>query len=210
MSNPYQKEKTKKNILSGITTPLKTKKSVQNSAIETGKDLVIGVIGGGIIGAALGRASLVTGLIVTGIGHYMESKITSTIGFGMMASSGLPTPKKENLSGKSLGTIEEAKERVSNFNESLKQKLFLDKLPILSKKSDKTTQKSGDAVEKTNEEMGALGDSREHEKLLDQLEKEIEESATSFASATENDSVSGTNDGITSDNPSEEMIDPLI
>jgi hypothetical protein len=63
LKNSYQKGKQKKNFFSGLTQDLETKHDIKNSAIETVKDVVVGVIGGGAVGAAIGRASLAVGAL---------------------------------------------------------------------------------------------------------------------------------------------------
>ena len=93
--NQYQKRSRKKSLLGEIVETQETKGDVKGSLIETGKDLVIGVIGGGIVGALIGKTSLLIGAAVTGIGHYANNRLASIFGFGMMASNGFQPKKME-------------------------------------------------------------------------------------------------------------------
>ena len=82
--NSYKKAAVKKE-LSG-TSSGSTGAKVKDAATELGKDLVVGVIGGGVAGAVLGRLSFIVGAAVSGVGHYAKSRIASALGLGMMAS----------------------------------------------------------------------------------------------------------------------------
>jgi len=74
--NSYEKNAKKKAILSGTlgtasdkTLPMKerAKKSIIPALVNTAS-----AIGGGFAGAAMGRLSFLTGLVVTGAGEIME------------------------------------------------------------------------------------------------------------------------------------------
>jgi hypothetical protein len=108
-------------------TKLETKGSVKNSAIETMKDLVVGVVGGGLAGAAVGKPSLLVGLGTSLIGHYAGSPIATSFGLGMMASGGYQIGTAA-VNGTGLSGIEEAKERMKAFGENFKKQLYLDKI----------------------------------------------------------------------------------
>jgi hypothetical protein len=82
--NSYHKAALKKE-LSG-TGDGSTGEKVKDAATELGKDIVVGVIGGGVAGAALGRLSFIVGAAVSGVGHFAKSRIASALGLGMMAS----------------------------------------------------------------------------------------------------------------------------
>ena len=115
-----------------MSTGLDTKGNVKNTLLETGKDLLVGVIGGGLIGAAIGRPSLGVGALVTGIGHYANNKLATIFGIGMMASNGFQKSKGVN----GLEGMDGVKERLQAYKETFSEKLFLDKLT--SKKSQAT------------------------------------------------------------------------
>ncbi len=105
---------------------------VKNSVIQTGKDLLIGVIGGGIAGAVIGKPSLLIGAGVTGYGHYANKPTVTTFGIGMMAASGFNTGTNA-ANGIEGFSKEEVKARLLNFKDSISSKLFLDK--IIKKKT---------------------------------------------------------------------------
>ena len=52
--NRYVQNAKKKTFMQHMSTGLDTKGNVKNTVLETGKDLLVGVIGGGLIGAAIG------------------------------------------------------------------------------------------------------------------------------------------------------------
>ena len=165
--NRYYKKSRKKGFLNGITGQLHAKGNVKHTALETGKDLIIGVVGGGLLGAAFGRTSLVVGLITTGMGHYTGSKLAQSVGIGMMASNGFQ--RSGAVSG--LEGLDGIKERLQAYKDSFSEKLFLDK--ILKRKGvggfgdvQYFTYPSGEM----NGELAAL----------DNIENQIAESAMQF------------------------------
>ncbi len=122
--NRYQQKANKKHFLSGMNEGLPTKGNVKNTLLETGKDILIGVLGGGLIGAAIGRPSLLVGIVTTGAGHYTGNKLVQLIGVGMMASNGFQ--KSSTVSG--LEGMDGIKERLKAYRESFSEKLYLDKI----------------------------------------------------------------------------------
>jgi hypothetical protein len=132
--NLYQEQRRKRSFLNGITAELPTKNNAKHSALETGKDLLIGVVGGGLAGAAIGKPSLLVGLIVTGLGHYADNRLATTFGLGLMASSGFTKSVGINGTG-----VEGVKERVMAFKDSMMEKTYLDK--IIKPKSKETSVK---------------------------------------------------------------------
>lgn len=174
--NHYERQAKKKSLLGSITKDLDTKGDVKNSALETLKDIVVGVIGGGVVGAAIGRASLAIGAVVTGIGHYTKSRLASIFGVGMMASGGFQ--KQESVSGtESTSMMDGMKERVKGFKDSLTQRLFLDKILKSKKDSTESTNGMGEVQylvypgNKENElEMNAL----------ERIERQVAESGEEF------------------------------
>ena len=129
-NNRYKKQAKKKGFMQHISTGLDTKGNVKNTLLETGKDLLVGVIGGGVIGAAIGRASLGIGAVVTGAGHYANNKMATIFGIGMMASNGFQRGKA--VSG--LDGLDGVQERLQAYKETFSEKFFLDK--ITAKKTD--------------------------------------------------------------------------
>ena len=185
--NSYEQEAQKKSLLGAITQDLETKGDMKNSAIETLKDVVIGVVAGGVAGSAIGRASLI-GAAVTGLGHYYKSRLASVFGVGMMAANGFQqsgeqmkgTPK-EGLEG----VLEGAKERVMNFKDTFQQKLYLDKV-LKSKQTEEKkegTNGVGEVQYFTYPENKELGESTTKEldlTALDRIEKQVAESGAEF------------------------------
>lgn len=173
--NSYAKAAKKKSLLGSITKTLDTKGDHKNSAIETGKDLVAGVLGGGLIGAALGRASLAVGAVVTYIGHYTKSRLASVFGLGMMASG---TQSKSGVDGTDdKNMLEGAQERVLAFKDGIQQKLFLDKV-LKGKKKESGKKEEGKSDVGEVEYYDSTG-----EKLSEAIEKELLKSADSFSNS---------------------------
>jgi hypothetical protein len=187
--NSLERAAQKKSLLGEITADLETKGDLKNTAIETLKDVVVGVVAGGVAGSAIGRASLIIGAAVSGVGHYYKSRLASIFGVGMMAANGFQqsdsqmkgTPK-EGLEG----ALEGAKERMMNFKESFSQKLYLDKIlkSKEQKKEEATTKGVGEVQYFTypeNKELGA-GETKELDlSALDKLERQVAESGASFS-----------------------------
>jgi hypothetical protein len=191
--NSYERAAQKRSLLGEITADLETKGDLKNTGIETLKDVVIGVVAGGVAGSAIGRASLIIGAAVTGIGHYYKSRLASVFGVGMMAANGFqqtPTQLKGTPKEGLEGTLEGAKERVMNFKETFGQKLFLDKI-IKSKeekKEDTTTKGVGEVQYFTYPENKELGESTATEldlTALDRLEKQVVKSGDEFSKKQE-------------------------
>ena len=128
--NSYAK-KAEQEHFKALTGHLDTKGSIKNTLIETGKDLVIGVIGGGLLGSAIGKPSLLIGIGVAGAGHYMGSRLLTLAGIGMMAANGF---QSKTVNGPDETTIDGIKDRVSAFKDTFSEKLYLDK--FLKKKTD--------------------------------------------------------------------------
>ena len=166
--NRYQKQAKKKHFLSGMNEGLPTKGDAKNTMLETGKDILIGVLGGGLIGAAIGKPSMIVGIITTGAGHYTGNKLVQILGIGMMAANGFQ--KSTTVSG--LEGLDGVKERLQDYKESMKDKFYLDK--IMKKKAG-TTSGIGELQYFTypdtmNGELAALND----------IEQQIAESAMQF------------------------------
>jgi hypothetical protein len=186
--NSYEQKAKKQSLLGSITQDLETKGDAKNSAIEMVKDVVVGVVAGGVAGSAIGRASLIIGAAVTGLGHYYKSRLASVFGVGMMAASGFQKTD-EQMKGTEKegfgGVVDGAKERVMNFKDSFSQKLFLDKV-LKSKKTDEkkeSTNGVGEVQYFTYPENKELGENTTEEldlTALDRIEKQVAESGNSF------------------------------
>ena len=130
----------RKRALHGTEVAKTTGEKVKNSVVQTGKDLLIGVIGGGIAGAVIGKSSLLIGAGVTGYGHFAQKPMISTFGIGMMAASGFnaganPTNGVDGFSKEDITA------RIKSFKDSFTSKLFLDK--IIKKKTDEAANGVG-------------------------------------------------------------------
>jgi len=122
--NRYKQEAKKRHFLSGMNEGLPTKGNTKNTVLETGKDILVGVLGGGLIGAIIGKPSLPVGIITTGVGHYTGNKLVQILGIGIMSASGFQ--KSGTVSG--LEGMEGMKERLQAYKETLQEKFYLDKI----------------------------------------------------------------------------------
>ncbi|QHS60825.1 hypothetical protein [Chitinophaga agri] len=120
--NRYQKAATKQATLAKLSSRLDTKGDIKHSAMETGKDLLIGVLGGGLVAALIGKPAFLVGLGVTGIGHFAGNTLASTFGLGMMAGGNIVGGSISGVDG-----LDGAKERVQAFKDSMLQRTYLDK-----------------------------------------------------------------------------------
>ncbi len=180
--NAYFKKAQKKQVLEG-TTAEQTKGDLKRSALETGRDMLVGAIGGGMAGAILGRSSLLVGIAVTGVGHYMGSNGAAAFGVGMMASGGYQAVAGA-LNGREQEGFEGVKERMAAFREEFKRKLFLDKILKSKKKSppEEGIKGVGEVQYYTYPNEKELEGIEGHLSALDQIEKQVEESAKTFES----------------------------
>jgi hypothetical protein len=122
--NQYKSNARKKNFLKGMNEELPTKGNVKNTVLETGKDLLVAVLGGGLIGSAIGRPSLAIGLVTTGTGHYMQNRLLTLLGIGIMAANGFQKSKAVN----GLEGLDGVKDRLMAYKENFSEKLYLDKI----------------------------------------------------------------------------------
>lgn len=178
MSKKKNKKSSKKNQsnVMTLTQPLETKGNGKNTAIETLKDIAVGVIGGGLAGAAIGKPSLLTGIGTSLVGHYAGVPLMTSFGFGMMASGTyqLATGSVNGLSG-----MNGVKERMKLFGDSLKQRLYLDKIIKPKKKEDEGANGMGSVqyfkypnTENKELDMGSLDNiEREIARLGEQYER---------------------------------------
>lgn len=177
-NNQYQSRARKKSFLSGLATPLPTEKNIGNSVIETGKDLLIGVIGGGLLGSAIGRPSLLVGLAVTVGGHYFKNSTVSVLGVGMMAANGFQNGAAVNGPEKPMDAV---KNRINTFGNNFKQKVYLDK--VLKSKSSSTSKAAMQGLENV-QYFNYPTDSAISGELdfsgLDEVERQLSYSANEF------------------------------
>jgi hypothetical protein len=194
MSNTESKhaKNARKAKILALATKLETKGDVKHSAIETVKDLVVGVVGGGLAGAAVGKPSLLVGLGTTMIGHYAGSSLATSFGLGMMASGGYQIGAGA-VSGTGLSGIEEAKERMKAFGANIKERFYLDK--IIKPKAEEGTNGLGKVQyfkypQQKNQSLDMAA--------LDHIESQIAESGKQYEqklSGAYSDDVSGFEEG---------------
>jgi hypothetical protein len=153
---------------------LPTKGNVKNTALETLKDLVVGVVAGGLAGAAIGKPSLIVGLGVTGAGHYFDQRLATIFGLGMMAAGGYQTVGLKGLDG-----LDGAKERVMAFKDTLTEKLYIDKIIKKNAAAGATTSGFGELQYFNYDQMSGTADLSEMNgelAALNNIERQIEES----------------------------------
>ncbi len=188
-----KKQSPKKAAAFSLTKEMPTKNNLKNSVAESLKDLVVGAVGGGLAGAAIGKPSLIIGLGTSLIGHYMGSPLATNFGLGMMASGGYQIG-----SGAVSGTatpegLEGAKERVKDFGANLKQRFYLDKIlpPKAAAAKEESTNGMGNVQYFNYPSQTTEGvDKGIDMSALDNLEKEIAKSGEQF----QQKQVSGTYD----------------
>lgn len=109
------------------------------------RDITIGVIGGGLASAILGRYSFVLGLGLAGYGHYSQNRTLSSLGLGMMASGTFHALTGRDQKDKPVG--EKITERVEAFKSEVKRKLWLD---YFEEKKGKPKQTKDETTEELN------------------------------------------------------------
>ncbi len=176
--NRFAKKAQKESVLASLTHTQETKGDIKQSAIETVKDIAIGVLGGGLVGAAIGRPSLIVGIGVTGAGHYMGNRMASLFGIGMMAANGFQQSKSvQGLDGMDMESI---KGRMNAYKDNFAEKLYLDKVlhkNASGKQSKEETSGFGD-LQFFNYPNDRQAYHELHNELsaLDSIERQIEES----------------------------------
>ena len=132
MSYKKKHKRKQKQALNGAITHKEMHEQFKKAAIETGKDILIGAIGGGITGYIIGKPSLLIGAGVTGYGHFANKPAMRTFGMGMMLGGGAEAAN--SLKGLSADDI---KDRMLKFKDNFFSKLYLDKV---FKKEEKPAQ----------------------------------------------------------------------
>ena len=184
--NQYAAKAKKADIISGMTHELPTKDNVKNTLLETGKDLLIGVVGGGLVGAAIGKPSLLIGLGITGAGHYTGNHLGTLFGIGLMAANGFQKSKTvEGLEGMDIQSV---KDRMTAYKDNFIEKTYLDKvLPMKGEgKSKEETNGFGSLqfFNYPNDMNGAYNELNNELSALDSIEKQIERSGMAHMERT--------------------------
>lgn len=212
--NDYEKKAKRNKALNGAAgtaadknLPIQTRagKAVMPTLINT-----VLTVGGGFAGAAMGRFSFLTGILLAGTGEVMGSPGTVSFGLGMIASnvSSFTTPTVEGTEKKSK--MEMVKERVKSYGKGFMEKLYLDKLIKKKETTEtKTEEKKTETAASTTTEKTAgtvgevkyftypMGEKADPMDLreLERYEKEIQKSAENFAK-----------ENITEDSPAKENV----
>ncbi|MEP7374719.1 MAG: hypothetical protein ABI675_15090 [Chitinophagaceae bacterium] len=167
-ANSYSKKAHKMELMRILKGEADGTGQLGASALLGIKDLVLVVLGGGVIAAVSGKVALPVGFIITGTGYYTNNKILQLLGAGTMAANGFQ--KTGTVQG--LDGLDGVKERLQAYKESLKEKFFIDKL---LKKKETTTSGIGE-VQYFNYGDGMNGDLA----ALDEIENQLAESALQF------------------------------
>jgi hypothetical protein len=161
---------------------------------------ILAGIGGGFAGAAIGRWSILGGIVATGTGEVIGSAELTSFGVGMMASNLIPADSGVNgIDDKS--TVQKAKDRMKTYGKGIMQKFWLDKLV---KKKATTTTTEPTPASTTTESTNGVGEVKyythpqsEPDDLdlqeLEKYEQAIKQSGESFTNKS-GDSISGTGD----------------
>lgn len=181
--NTYEQKMQKKQLLEGVSQE-HAKGSIKKTAMETGRAVLIGAIGGGLAGAVLGRSSFIVGIAVTGVGHYMGSSGAASFGVGMMASGGYQAIA--GMNGTQKEGFEGVKERMMAFKEEFKKKLFLDKI-VKSKKGDEKSEEGTNGMGEVQyftypngKELEGANENTLDLSALERIEKQVADSARAY------------------------------
>lgn len=173
----------------------KTTGKVKETAFKTLAHIGVGIIGGGLAAAVIGKPAFLIGGGLTFYGYYKDISWLAPLGLGMMASSHLvPNDTGTGVSGFSLKQeTENAKTRLSSLKDSLLSKTYLDKIikpkTASSKSANRTMQASND--EETTEGFGSVSDNLQ---ALDRIEQQLMTSAMEIQN--QNKGTQGVNDEI--------------
>jgi len=173
--NRYQQKASKKAMIAQLSSRLETKGNVKHTAMETGKDVLVGVLIGGLSAALIGKPAFLVGLTITGLGHYAGNTLASTVGLGMMASGNIVGSAVSGLDG-----MNGIKERMQAFKQSMMERTYLDKLV---KKSDPVV--SGTVGELQYFDYGQMAGATDNPELysdlaaLDAIEQQVQDAGMS-------------------------------
>jgi hypothetical protein len=168
--NRYKQRASKTKMMGNVLKTLPTKGSIKNSLIESSKDLVIGVVAGGFAGAAIGRPSLLIGFLASGAGHFLDNRLLTSAGLGMMASNSIVPKGMQGLD--SIDGLDGAKERVQAFKEGLMHKTYLDKVKSLKRGKAKTISGLGE-VQYFSYPQNMLEGAQDELNFLNQIEHNL-------------------------------------
>jgi hypothetical protein len=186
MANEEGKSKLKYTP-SYLLEDIEAKGNFKNTAIKSTAQVLIGVGGGAIGTAILGKYAFITGLGLIGLGNYKGISWMTPLGSGMMASSLMLAEDAVGLSGTEGFDLKteasKAKQRLLKLKENFLSHTYLDKV---FKKKAATTQKQ--VADKQKVESDTEDDTQEVKGLndvpasteLDNIEKQLMASAMAF------------------------------
>lgn len=155
MANDEEGKKSKDLSVRHLLERIEAKGSIKNTALKSTTQVAIGV-GGGAVGAAiLGKWSFIPGLLLIGWGNYKDIPWMAPMGIGMAASS-LTLVADDGLKGvegaegfdlKTEAT--KAKQRLINLKDAFMSRTYLDK--IFKKKEAGENKNKGGASQRTIE-----------------------------------------------------------
>jgi hypothetical protein len=171
-------------------------KRIKKGAAQAALKLVAG-IGGGVVGAAMGRWSVLGGVLATGTGEVLGSAELTSFGVGMMASNLLPTDNSVNGTQKK-SSMQQMKERMKVYGKGIMQKVGLDKLVSKKQSTSSTKSTAAQSEQADTQEMGQVSYYRHGAEQTDEMdlrelekyEQQIRESAREFSTG-QNQSVNG-------------------
>ena len=178
--NMYQQAATKKATIARLSSRLNTKDKIIHAGKETGKDILVGVIGGGLLAALIGKWSFFVGLGATGAGHYADNPLLTSLGLGMMASGSTTAMNGTN----GFDGLDGAKERVAAFKQSMMERTFLDKV---MKKGETVNGTVGELQYFDYNQMSGASDNPELYGMgaLNEIEQQIAEAGMARLQGTE-------------------------
>lgn len=122
-----KKRRTKRSGLNGFTRSSSRSSGNIKDTLKEGLVLGGSALMGGVLGAAVGRPSLILGIPVALYGIHKKKKIMTAVGAGLVLSSGFKTGTAVNgVEGFSMKSMAEgAKDRVKAYFSNVSDKLYL-------------------------------------------------------------------------------------
>jgi len=167
-----------------------TKGDMGNTLIKTFSQVTVGVIGGGLLSALIGKPSFLLGLGTAGLGNYFGSSWAAPLGIGMMASSHIvsdsgssaPVNGVEGFDFKE--EVGKAKDRLMTLKDSFIHKTYMDKIfkgKAGDTKTKQTSQRKIGDGEENPENVNGLSDTpSDSVQELDKIEQQLITAAMEF------------------------------
>lgn len=174
---------------------MEAKGDVKKTAIKTTTQLGVGVIGGSVMTAIMGKWSFLPALALMGAGNYTDKTVVSTLGTGMAASS-LTLAVEDALHGVEGFDLKteagKAKQRLMTLKDTFLSRTYLDKVfkKKEASKENKNSQRKVESGEEQPEEVNGLEAPASTE--LDNIEKQLIASAMEFQKKNQSRPMEGT------------------